>query len=136
MTQINPVNTFGKDHWSLLAYVGYRAANHEGNLSNSHLRSKHPAIKTNPLIFYHWKPEYGTRLFGYWNTDGTTNPRLRLLDHDDHDCLEDLEAAGFITEVGTIVNPSAKLTDEGARVCGLLAKHKSDGHQYATFVLV
>lgn len=128
------VKDFGKDHWSLLAYVEYRAVNHGGVLNIQHLRTKNKAISTTPLGQNFWKPEYGTRLFGYWKEDGTTDESKKLLDHDDHDCLDDLEAEGFIKDVGTMINPFALLTDKGAEVCGRMAKHKSDGHHYATFV--
>lgn len=132
MKNIN-IKQFGKDHWSLLAYVEYRVQNHGGNLDNKHLRCKNPAISTTPLGQNFWKPEYGTRLFGYWKDDGTTDETKKLLDHDDHDCLDDLEKAGLVEEVGTMINPFAKITKEGVRVCGLMTIHKQDGKHYSTF---
>ena len=60
------IKDFGKDHWSLLAYVEYRAVNHKGFLDIKHLRCKNLAISTTPLGQNFWKPEYGSRLKGYF----------------------------------------------------------------------
>lgn len=130
------VKQFGKDHWSLLAHVEYRVQNHRGFLELKHLRIKNPSLPKPYLSSAEsWKPEYGSRLYGYWNQDGTTNPELLLLDHDDYDCLDDLEKAGFVKSFGTGINPAFKLTKKGIKVCGLLTQHKQDGKNYSGFVL-
>lgn len=133
--KIVKVKDFGKDHWSLLAYIGTRCVDYGCVLDVSHMRAKHPVMSQNSMGQNFWKPEYSTKLFGYWNKDDTKNPERMLKNHDDFDCLEDLERAGFIEDVGTMINPYAKLTKEGAEVEGFLIKHKTDGGYYSTFVL-
>ena len=127
------IKQFGKDHWSLLAYVDTRCVDHKEVLDIVHLRTKHPAIATTPLGQNMWEPEYGTRLKGYWKEDGTKDESKKLLDHDDHDCLDDLEKAGLLTDVGTMINPFAALTKEGWRIATLLRQHKAAGGQFADF---
>ena len=80
-----------------------------------------------------WKPEYGSRLKGYFKEDGTFDKTKLLLDHDDFDCLDDLETAGLIQNVGTMVNPYAELTKKGAQISSLLTLHKQKGGMYAEF---
>lgn len=129
------VKDFGKDHWSLLAYVGTRCVDYKCVLDNTHLRVKHPAIATTPLGQNFWKPEYSTRLKGYWKEDGKVDKKRMLKNHDDHDCLEDLEVAGFITNVGTMIAPYAQLTKLGVQTIALLIEHKTKGEHYATFTI-
>lgn len=133
--KINKINQFGKDHWSLLAYIEYRVMNHEGRLDLVHLRVKNPALQQNMLGGDNWKPEYGTTLFGYWNENGSVNSKLKILDHDDFDCLDDLEKARLIESFGTGLNPAYKLTKKGVKVMGLLTLHKQEGKNYADFTL-
>jgi len=128
------LNQFGKDHWSLLIYVEYRAINHKGALDMKHLRIKNPAI-LNGMIPQQWKPEWGTRLYGYWNKDGSANQQLKLPDHDNYDCLDDLENADLVKSFGTGINPAFLLTKKGAEICSLLVLHKQEGNHYASFVL-
>lgn len=115
---------FGKDHWSLLAYIGTRCQDHKGVLNPKHLRIKHPALRTGHRA---WKPEYGTRLAGYWREDGTTNGDLLLPDHDDMDCFDDLEKAGYIKSFGTGLNPACILTKKGLSAIQRLIEHKQMG---------
>lgn len=134
--EINTIDKFGKDHWSLLVYVEYRVLNHRGALDRKHLRISNVALQKNLTTGMNlWKPEYGTRLSGYWNEDKTTNKGLLLLDHDDYDCLDDLEEAGLVKNFGSALHPGYILTKEGIKVCGLLLEHKQAGLQYASFVL-
>ena len=131
----NKIQTFGKDHWSLFGYIGTRVADHQGRLDLVHLRIKNPALQQNRLGTMMWKPEYGTRLKGYWNKDGSTNPTLLILDHDDYDCLDDLEEAGLIKSFGTGLNPVYKLTKFGFEVHSQLLLHKQLGKYFSDFEL-
>lgn len=131
--KINKINQFGKDHWDLFTHIEYRIMNHQGRLSLVHLRVKNPALQQNMMGINMWKAEYGTRLFGYWNKDGSVNSKLRILNHDDFDCLDDLEEAGLIKSFGTGLNPVYKLTKKGVKVVGLLTLHKQEGKNYADF---
>lgn len=135
------IKDFGKDHWSLLAYVEYRAINHKGVLAIEHLRCKNLAIATTRLGQNFWKPEYGTRLKGYFLNPleikgkkvKVVNSEYLLTNHDDFDCLDDLEKAGLLKNVGTMINPYAELTVKGQRVVALLNVHKQGGGQFSNF---
>jgi hypothetical protein len=81
-----------------------------------------------------WKPEYGTRLSGFWkNGDAkATDPKRQIKSHDDWDCLNDLEAAGLVNVISE-ANGFVALTDKGREVAGRLRAHKSKGGFFATF---
>ncbi len=135
--EIIPMKKFGKDHWSLLAYIEYRVMNHNGVLDKAQLRIKNPALQNTGQTFtmtQDWKPEYGSRLFGYWNKDKSKNKELLISNHDDYDCLDDLEKAKLVKSFGTGLNPAYKLTKFGSKVMGELTLHKQDGKNFAEFV--
>ena len=117
-----PITEFGKDHWSAFAYVETRIVDHGGVVAKQHLRcirKRHP----------HRAHEggdasaYPTRLRG-----GRTQP-----DHDDWDCLDDLEEAGLLENAGTGMNPVFRLTNLGREVAGKLRGHKGQGGQFSEF---
>jgi len=89
-----PPDWWGKDHWTTLAYAFRNAGK---PLDHQHLRTAHP--------------RYPTRL-----RDGAI-----LSDHDDYDCLDDLEAAGVLVTSGTRVNPYALFSDEGLKLAQWIA---------------
>lgn len=131
-----PVEDFGKDHWSLLAYIKTRCVDYGGVLDIQHMRTKNGALSGQKSgSSMGWKPEYGTRLKGFWNKDGTTNQDRMILDHDDHDCQEDLEAAGYIKNKGTGLNPAVKMTRRGFKIVNLLEQHKAAGGNFADFTV-
>lgn len=130
MTEKITIDLFGKDHWSLFAYCETRAVDYKGVLALEHMTVKNPAIRGG------WKPEYGTRLKGYWKEDGTTDETLKLQDHDDLDCLDELEEAGLIKNIGSGLNPAVKLTDLGKKVASDLREHKANGGMFANFVFL
>lgn len=137
LTQVS-VQDFGKDHWSLLGYVETCAVDNKGVLDLRRMRVKNNTLQPNvgfgPVS--EWKPEYGTRLAGYWKADKTTDLSKRLSDHDDLDCLEDLETAGFIKNTGTGMQPVIEITKLGKSVCSDLRFHKSSGGNFADFKVV
>ena len=81
-----------------------------------------------------WTPGYGTRLFGYWNKDETTNKDLLILNHDDYDCLDDLEKAGLVKNINTGLFPICELTLNGIEILSLLSLHKQKGKNFFEFV--
>lgn len=142
---------WGKDHWTTLGYLETRCVDHGGRLLRDHMRTdtrRHPLLVGDTQRRVDFGPEkYPTRLFG-----GAALP-----DHDDWDCLEDLEAAGLITidrrtypqghlavppgargKIGGDIhrkwNPMVALTELGARVSGLLRAHKAAGGNFIEFV--
>lgn len=129
------IDDFGKDHWSLLAYIKTRCVDYKGVLDIKHMRTKNPALTPANSIFgpQAWKPEYGTRLSGYWNKDGSINPKRRLDNHDDHDCQEDFERLGLIENIGTGLNPAVKLTEQGLELAAQVDAYKANGGVFAHF---
>jgi len=140
-----PMERWGKDHWSTLAYLECRIVDHRGRISHDHMRchaGRHPAM-------LHAKRR--GNLFG--NGDGSAYPtRLKdgeLPDHDDYDCIDDMIAAGLVTvtmppapegvlvtglvESELMTRATYALTDEGRRLCAALRAHKAAGRNWATF---
>lgn len=131
-----PVEQWGKDHWSLLAYIEYRAVNHKGVLDKRHLRIKNPMVANatdSPFPAPKWKPEWGTKLRGYFLPNGEKNQSKVLENHDDLDCIEDMEAAGLVENLGTGLHPASKLTTKGQKFAAALSKHKQEGSTFAQF---
>ena len=117
------IREFGKDHWSTFAYVETCWVDDKGRLDIRRLRineSKRP-IRSNGLG---WNPTYATRV-----KDGSTPDPA----HDDWDCLEDLEKAGLLELIGTMINPAFRLTKRGLKVSAKLRAHKATGGQFSTF---
>jgi hypothetical protein len=137
-----PMEQWGKDHFSLLAYVESRCVDHGGRPDFDHMRAN-PATHPHhigPNVargmrggLLKWEPSYGTRLKGFWNPDKTEDPTKQLPDHDDWDCWEDMEAEGLIKDAGTGMNPIAKMTEKGLEIAALLRAHKAAGGNFAGF---
>lgn len=114
-----PISDFGHDHWSTFGYVETRIVDHGGVVAKHHLRCinvRHP----------HRAHEGG---------DASEIPtRLRgdrlLSDHDDWDCLDDLETAGLLETSGTGLHPVFHLTERGREVAGKL---RGQGGQFREF---
>jgi hypothetical protein len=117
-----PPKHFGKDHWSLLAYVGHRteeSGDGVGKLALERLRCNE---QTHPLLVGpidgRWKDTYTTRL-----RDGES------AGHDDWDCLDDLEAAGLVSVV-SCVNALVALTPEGHEAYQMILELEEFGGQW------
>ena len=110
---------FGKDHWSMFAYIECRCVDNGGILDRSHLRLDGRT--------------YPTRLFGYF--ENKENPNFTIISHNDLDCADDLEDIGFIKNIGSGMNRIYKLTKYGSEVAGRLRTHKTNGGMFSTFVL-
>ena len=129
------IEQFGKDHWSLFAYIETRTVDHKGILNKDHLRIKNPVVanSTNyPMPKPEWNRNNGTRLKGFFEKK---DKKLLIPDHDDFDCFDDLEEAGLIENMGTGFNPAAQLTKFGIKIASDLRKHKSEGKNFADFFL-
>lgn len=118
-----PPSSFGRDHWSLLAYVECRAVDDHGVLDKRHLRC-HPT-RHGLYVAHHtrWEPTWATRA-----SDGTLIPN-----HDDYDVLADLEAAGYVCLLDLPTEDRVNLTKVGQLVATLLRAHKSRGGQFKDF---
>lgn len=122
------VSEFGKDHWSTLTYLETRCVDHKGRIDIRNMRcnsERHPGQAHIPIERENGKFKYPTAL-----RDGKFEP-----EHDDWDCIDDLEAAGFLKTFGTGIHPEVGLTDEGWAVAGRLRRHRGAGGQFADFVL-
>ena len=127
-----PMEAWGKDHWSVFAYVETlcvdslkgvgvpdvrkvqcNAGRHPGLLAYSPVNQPTPYDGT----------AYAIRLGGKWE----------LVDYDEWDCLEDAEVAGLLEHVGTGHHPAYCMTDLGNRLAGQLRTHKANGGRFATF---
>lgn len=129
---------WGKDHWSMLAYVETlcvdgRAIDNRRVRAN---RERHPHQAVNGA----WNPKYGTRLKGYFDhpaedrndIDKMTAAGVFLPQHDDWDCLDNLEAEGLV-EVVSVINGFVMLTEQGLKVSAALRAHKASGGNFADF---
>lgn len=126
-----PIDKFGKDHWSLLAYIGTVVIDRSGIMEGPKLRTnKRPGIEKHFTAEAKWRPEWGTRLKGYFKN--TNDKTLCLSDHDDIDCCEDMEAEGLIT-LGTMVSCFVQLTEKGREFLHALYRYKEDGGSFANF---
>jgi hypothetical protein len=138
MHQVN-VSDFGKDHWSLLAYVETLCVdsgeNGVGEIDKRRLRcnpKRHPVHAVNEARTGGWKDDYSTRLSGYFLPNGKNDKSRMVYSHDDWDCLDDLEGAGML-EVMSEVNGFVILSDRGREMVARIRAHKSKGGVFATF---
>lgn len=135
-----PVEKFGKDHWSLLVYIETRVVDHNkakniGDIDKDHLRCNEnvrptmlglrqaAAIKNGTLS---WSSKDGTIL------KSENGEQQQLKDHDDWDCLEDLEKTGFI-EIISLANCFIEITEKGLETAAAIRKHKAAGGNFASF---
>lgn len=132
-----PMADWGKDHWSMLGYV--EAVCVEGRAGIGTLdwarcrvnEKNYPLLKRNSST---WKPEYGTRLSDFFLDGEKTDPKRRLPNHDDVDCLDDL-AAEKLVDILSLVNGFVTLTGKGREVAGRLRAHKAKGGYFSNFVV-
>ena len=134
---------FGKDHWSLLAYIGCRVESHQaapgvGQLDRDHMRTnetKHPLLVGPRVAMAQltWKDSNGTRLKGFWDKDKKKHPERQIAWHDDWDCQDDLDAAGLVCTM-SLINGFVCLTPKGRDYDAELRAHKQKGGMFATFV--
>ena len=140
-----PPESWGKDHWSTLAYLECRIVDHRGRIEHDHMRcdpDRHPIMygaKRRGLMFGS-DQKYPTRLRG----------GVDLADHDDYDCLDDFIAFGLVevdmptvpgsvlvtglVEAELMTRATYRLTELGQRVAAELRAHKGGGGNFAGFV--
>jgi hypothetical protein len=85
-----PIEKWGHDHWSTLAYIECRCVDHGGKLRNANMRTdyqRHPLLLDRCGLGDPRGAKYPTRL-----ADGSEQAN-----HDDWDCLNDMAAAGLLT---------------------------------------
>ena len=119
------VERWGKDHWSALAYVECCAVDNKGMLDNRRMRCD---IDRHPGLVYYTGRVSGDRKYPTLLAGGDELP-----DHDDWDCLDDLEAAGFIEQRGTGIHPVIVMTELGNKAVAALRQHKAQGGNFSVF---
>ena len=139
-----PAALFGKDHWSLLAYVEHCCVNSRDGIGQIDYRrvrcnpARHPTqcgVYAQDIL---WKTGFSTRLKGFCaftdrnDAETAIAAGLQIRDHDDWDCLEDLETAGYI-EVLSMTNGRIQMTTRGNAVASQLRSHKTSGGLFGTF---
>jgi len=128
------VSEFGRDHWSLLAYIETLCVEGDGSPDLDRMRcnvTRHPGLvgpRSAKSDDVHWRPRWATRLKGH----AEHAPR-QAVGHDDHDCADDLKAAGFIKVLGTGIAPRYELTQVGAAVAQAIRLHKQSGGTFSNF---
>ena len=132
---------FGKDHWSLLGYVFTSCQN--GNQGVGQLQPERMSccrLRESQRIYPRgnyamdpngWEKSWGTRLKGFFVTDGVDLNR-QLPYHDDFECLLDLEEAGLVNWI-SVPNMFVRLTPFGLKVGGALMIFKAGGGNFAEF---
>lgn len=133
-----PVNAWGKDHWSTLAYVdhimtecaGFQVGQDGRMRSNRrHYRvmaeAPRPRRPSHPHVGVVMAPEHGSRL-----KDGTV-----VANHDDWCCLQDMAQEGVFTDGPDAVQPGATLhfSAKGKALADGLREHKQQGGKFATY---
>lgn len=125
-----PVEHFGRDHWTTLAYLETCCVDYEGVPQREKMRcdpDRHPML----ACFEHavlYAGNGGTKKYPTRLRNG-----VDLHDHDDWDCALDLEVAGLLERAGTGANPVFRMTDEGYRVCAAIRRHRAEGGSIACF---
>jgi len=120
------ISKWGKDHWSLLAYVETCCVERMG-LDYNRMRcneNKHPLLRGAACCNIKWESIYSTR-----SKEGL------IEGHDDWDCLEDLDNDGFIKILNTpsILITVVEMTTKGTEAVHQIRKHKADGGTFTTF---
>lgn len=121
-----PMKSWAKDHWSTLAYLETIVVDNRGVPSRDTMRcdpDRHPGLVGPRIAMMSYRKKYPTRL-----KDGK-----QRRDHDDWDCVDDMEAAGLIEIHGTGIHPVVKLTREGEKMAAKLRAHKGSGGHFVTF---
>lgn len=124
-----PPELFGRDHWSTFAYAETRCVDHRGLLDLRHMRcnpDRHPLL----AHLNDWRPSNGTRLAGFFELGNA--PERLLEEHDDWDCLFDLEQAGLLN-VLTGISGIVIMTPRGQAAAAALRVHKQGQQPFATF---
>ena len=124
-----PPHLWGHDHLSTLSYIESINVDNHGEPDRDRMRAdvgRHAL-----LVGFHArrlpKPErerkHPTRLKG----------DVKLDDHDDWDCVKDLEAAGLLRWEGTGMHPVLLLTELGWHVTHKLRRFRANDRKYDNF---
>ena len=131
-----PMDQWGKDHWSTLAYLETRAVEGGGVINNRQMRCDARLHRE----FAHMGLDHSIVGGGKYPT--LLKDSRELENHDDWSCLEDMVAGGLIAAWYRVKYPNRafansiakiKLTELGWWIVGQLRIHKANGGQFAAF---
>lgn len=116
------IEKWGRDHWSLLAYIENCVVEYNGKLRLSRMR-----VNSNKRAFsngnsFDWQDSWSSIL-----KNGQEKG------HDDIDIMNELEYFGFIKNTGTLINPVIKLTKKGLKASQKLREHKGNKGTFSNF---
>lgn len=120
-----PVAEFGREHWALFNRVASQVLStpsHIATLERERMRcndSTHSRFL--PLGYRPWHGSFGT-----------STKRETLPQHDDWDCLDDLEVEGLV-EIENSTLATVSLTSQGREVFKKLNEYRSRGGSMAAF---
>ena len=124
------MDQWGRDHWSVLGYLYYRCVdgiNGVGVPDRVNIQcnaNRHPGL----LVRY-----LGDVVDGSKSNIRLKHSVLPGPDYDEWDCLDDIEAEGLLSNVGTGINPKYKMTEKGNVAAGALLAHKARGGSLSDF---
>jgi len=116
---------FGKQHWSLLAYLETQVVDKRFPIDFRHMSCNEKKRGINNGAPFGWENK--------WSTANNKGEQL-ILGHDDIDCFEELETEGFIKNNGTLLNMCPELTDKGWKCISQIREFKGKGGNYIDFV--
>jgi hypothetical protein len=128
-----PMEFFGKDHWSTLAYIETKIVDFGFRIQSD------PRMRTNLRRNHRIATHGGRTGIRHHITDGGGYPtRLSngtdVAGHDDWECMVDLIRVGVLKTRGEPgLGKLVKLTPFGSRVVSALRTHKANGGTFATF---
>lgn len=120
-----PMEKWGRDHWSTLAYLETRCVDYDGKVKNENLRCD---SDLHPNFAHSLSMGFGDRKYPTRLVDGT-----KVENHDDWSCIEDFIDAKLVIWKGTGLFPIFELTDLGWEIAGQIRRHLSKDHSFASF---
>jgi len=124
-----PVEVWGKDHWSTLAYIDALMVDHKGKFEmkgDARMRSNRRHFRLMPTPNgVTMSPEHGSRLL-----DGSI-----VAGHDDWCCVQDFANAGLLNRTPEQLEPGVvfKLSTKGNELVERLRVHKKNGGTFSNF---
>ena len=134
--EIVPMEFWGKDHWSTLAYVETVMVEHAGFQIGSDARMKSNRRNFRVMREQCPRPKRTNHAFGGIVMNPEHSSVLRnaaSVNHDDWCCVQDMAAAGLFIESDCQPGVVLRLSEYGAHVVNALREHKRVGGSYTTF---
>lgn len=127
---------WGKDHWSLLAYIETQIVNAKNTdeFASAKLDLTRMRVNSEKRGFTNGVNRMGS-VMKWEDSWGTKFKDGEILDptHDDIDILDELENEGFVKNHFTDMNPIVSLTEKGYETCARIRKHKAHGGSFSKF---